>query len=299
LKFTIATATYNRADVLHRVYESLNAQTNQDFEWIIVDDGSSDHTADLVQKWIQESAYPIHYFYQENSGKHMAVNAAVEHAKGEFFVIADSDDTFKPEALEVLLNYWEQIPEKDRHEFRGVTCRCYDVLNGTPIGTEFEGGVHDILGIESAFKYPYQFEMWGINRTDVMREFPFPDTRGQGLAFYPESIIWHRMGLKYKVRFVNDPLRAYYRDQKNATTAKKRNRSKENIHLWTHYLNDLLGFFWYRPMAFVKAAIGLSMDGLLLHQSFGEIMSTPNSFMGKLLVFVLFPVGFALYLKRK
>lgn len=299
MKFTIATATYNRANVLHRVYDSLNSQTCKDFEWIIVDDGSTDTTADVVEKWKDDAEYPIRYYYQENSGKHMAINLAVEHAEGELFVIADSDDSFKPESLQLLLHYWEIIPQEMRSQFRGVTCRSYDPLTKNAIGKDFPQKFHDILGIDSIFKYHYDFDMWGFNRTDVMKEFPFPNTRGEGLAFYPESIIWNRMGMKYKVRFVNDTLLAYYKDQSNATTVKKRNKSKENIHLWTHYINELLKYFPKAPLLFIKAAIGLSMDGFLLHKSCAEIIGIPNSFFGKVMVVALLPVGYVLYLKRK
>lgn len=299
MKFTIATATYNRADVLYRVYDSLNAQTFKDFEWIIIDDGSTDNTADIVKTWKDNSDYPIAYYYQENSGKHMAINKAVEYAKGEFFIIADSDDSFVPEALQVLLQYWEDITIEERAKFRGVTCRCYDALTNAPIGCEFPNGICDILGAEGTFKRHYSFEMWGFNRTDVMKQFPFPNTEGEGLHFYPESVIWNRMGLKYKVRYVNDALRAYYRDQENATTVKKGNRSKENIHLWEHYVNDVFKYFWNCPKLFIKATIGLSMDGFLLHKSFREVMSIPKHFRGKILTFIFSPIGYVLYLKRR
>lgn len=299
LRYTIATPTYNRANVLHRVYDSLRGQTYRDFEWIVVDDGSSDNTGAVVDGWIREADFPIRYIYQENGGKHTALNTAVQNAAGELFVIADSDDTFRADALEVMLKYWEDIPQSQRASFRGVTCRCYDPDTDIPIGTEFPNGIHDVLGIEAAFKYHYDFEMWGCNRTDVMKEFPFPDTRGEGLSFYPETVIWNRMGLKYKVRYVNDPLRGYYRDQDNATTTKKRNRSKENIHLWTHYVNEMMPYFWCKPMRFIKAFVGLSMDGLLLGMTPGEILGIPASGIGKLMAAAFLPAGWMLYLKRR
>lgn len=299
MKYTVCTPTYNRAGSLHRVYESLKKQTYRDFEWIVVDDGSRDETAMLIEGWKQEADFPILYHYQENSGKHMALNYAVKHARGELFVIADSDDTFKEDSLMTLLKYWEGIPAEERHLFRGVTCRCCVAETNEEIGTRFPGGIHDVLGIESAFKYHYNFEMWGFNRTEVMREYPFPDTTGQGLAFYPEIVIWHRMGLKYKVRFVDDTLRACFHDQDNATTHKKRNRSKENIFLWIHYINDIPRYFWYDPVQFLKAYVGVTMDGLLLHRKIVDILRIPKGIMGKVMVAVCMPVGYVCYLKRR
>src|SRR6478672_7236545 len=92
--FSVVTATYNRAHTLGRTYESLQAQTFRDFEWIIVDDGSTDGTGSLVSGWAQESSFPIRYVSQENGGKHTALNHAVSVARGTFLASVDSDDWY-------------------------------------------------------------------------------------------------------------------------------------------------------------------------------------------------------------
>src|SRR6476619_6982250 len=84
--FTVFTPTYNRARTLDRVYTSLKNQTFRDFEWIIVDDGSSDETSNLVQAWQQEAGFPVRYVYQPNLGKHVAFNRGVAEARGELFL---------------------------------------------------------------------------------------------------------------------------------------------------------------------------------------------------------------------
>ena len=78
--FTVFTPTFNRAYTLPRVYESLKSQTFKNFEWLIVDDGSSDGTADLVKMWQNEGALTIRYFYQINRGKHIAINRGVSES---------------------------------------------------------------------------------------------------------------------------------------------------------------------------------------------------------------------------
>jgi glycosyltransferase involved in cell wall biosynthesis len=100
ITFTVFTATYNRAHTLHRVYESLKEQTYRQFEWLIVDDGSTDTTRTLVETWQQEANFLISYYYQENQGKHVAINRGVQEARGEYFLIIDSDDTCVPQTLE-------------------------------------------------------------------------------------------------------------------------------------------------------------------------------------------------------
>lgn len=100
---TVFTPTYNRAHLLHRVRQSLLQQNFVDFEWLIVDDGSTDETEQLVQSWItQNPIIPIRYIKKTNGGKHTAINTGVQAAAGELFVILDSDDQLLPDALKLI-----------------------------------------------------------------------------------------------------------------------------------------------------------------------------------------------------
>jgi len=112
--FTLFTATFNRAHTLHRVYESLVCQTLRDFEWLIVDDGSTDSTREVVEGWQSEAAIPIRYYHQPNAGYHIAFNRGVELARGELFLSLGSDDACKPYALERFYHHWMAIPETER-----------------------------------------------------------------------------------------------------------------------------------------------------------------------------------------
>lgn len=103
------------------MYESLQSQAFHDFEWLIVDDGSEDDTADLVGNWIKEADFPIEYMKQSHAGKHIAWNHALQKAKGRFFIIADSDDGFVPNALERLLEVWKSIPREASGSFVEVS----------------------------------------------------------------------------------------------------------------------------------------------------------------------------------
>ena len=108
---TIFTPTYNRGNLLSRLYQSLCKQTYKEFEWVIVDDGSTDNTAsivELIQKKHSRSDFPIHYYKKENGGKHTAINIGVKKAQGELFFIADSDDILPPNALQIIADVWGQ-----------------------------------------------------------------------------------------------------------------------------------------------------------------------------------------------
>ena len=129
---TVFTPTYNRAYTLHKCYESLKSQTNQDFKWLIIDDGSSDNTKELVQKWIDENNLDITYHYQENQGMHGAHNTAYELIDTELNVCIDSDDYMPEDAVEKILNYWKEHKSDDLAGLIGLD--AYE--NGEVIGTK-------------------------------------------------------------------------------------------------------------------------------------------------------------------
>lgn len=214
--FTVFTPTYNRAHTLYRVYKSLKAQIYRDFEWLIIDDGSIDSTCMLVKQWQKEAELPIHYIWQENQGKHVAFNRGVQEAKGELFLTFDSDDACVPEALERFNHQWHSIPEDERDKFSAVSALCVN-QHGKLVGNAFPFDALDSTSIEIHTKYQVFGEKWGFHRTDVLKEFPFPEISGE--TFITEGIIWNRISLKYKTRFVNEKLRIYYEDMVDSLTA--------------------------------------------------------------------------------
>ncbi len=104
---TVFTPTYNRAFTLHLCYESLKRQSCKDFVWLIIDDGSSDNTRELVNSWIAENTVSIQYYYQENQGMHGAHNAAYERIETELNVCIDSDDYMADHAIEKIISFWK------------------------------------------------------------------------------------------------------------------------------------------------------------------------------------------------
>jgi glycosyltransferase involved in cell wall biosynthesis len=234
----------------------------------------------------------IRYYYQENQGKHIAINRAVEMTESELFVIADSDDAFTPEALEKLVAAWDSIPTAEKMEFKGVICRCFDSESGEAIG-EFPYSTFDSNDLDGNFKFGLNFEKWMLFRTDVLREFPFPGD-GEGLKFFPETVIWQSMARKYKTRYIDAPLREYFRDQENALTHKKTPRFRENTYLWAHRVNNTMDYFWYDPFAFLKAFVGLCRDNIIIGRSFEEIIKIPNRWWKRFLCVFAYPVGWVL-----
>lgn len=203
--FTVFTATHNRAHTLPRVYAALRAQTFADFEWIIVDDGSTDGTQELVRRWQEEGHLPIRYFWQPHGHKKVAFNRGVREARGELFLNLDSDDSCLPQALERLWFYWCSIPASQRPEFSAVTCLCQD-QEGRVVGDPFPAPVVDSNSLEMRHRLKVRGEKWGFHRTEVLRRFPFPeDVPGH----VPEDVVWMAIARQYRTRYVNEALRIY------------------------------------------------------------------------------------------
>ena len=204
---TVFTPTYNRAHLLPRLYESLCRQTFKDFEWVIVDDGSTDGTRSLTLSLSSREGtfFPVRYFYQENGGKHRAINRGIKEAKGELFLILDSDDTLPTQSLEFISHYYQQI--KGDASFGGV-CGYMANHDGTVIGHGCDVPVLDTNSIDLRYKYHVKGDMLEVYRTSVLKEFPFPEIDGE--KFVPEAMVWNRIASKYKLRVFHEVI--YYRD---------------------------------------------------------------------------------------
>lgn len=197
--FTVFTPTYNRRKLLSRVYESLLEQTYQEFDWLIVDDGSSDGTREYVEELINSNPlFSIEYYYQENAGKHGAHNAAIERASGFAIVIVDSDDWLKPCALQLLKEEWDKLPNPEK--FVGVF-GLFAYEDGTIVGNHFPKDALVSNAIDLRHNLKVRGDKIGFNRTDVLRKFPFPDNLGK--YYVSESLVWNRISQEYDSLFVN------------------------------------------------------------------------------------------------
>lgn len=199
---TVFTPSFNRRPYLRLLYDSLKRQTYRRFEWIIVDDGSSDGSNEEVAAFIAEEQIPVRYYFQTNAGKHVAINRGVELAKGELFFIVDSDDILAPHALESVVKHWTDVlalPNAER--FAGV-CGLRIHPDGAVIGGNVDYGVLDVSAIEYRFKLGYQGDRAEVVRTDIMKRFPYPSFAGE--RFCADALVWNRIALHYVMRYFSD-----------------------------------------------------------------------------------------------
>ena len=198
---TIFTPTYNRADLLPRLYDSLCNQTCKDFEWLIVDDGSQDDTECVVNKFVEDNIFSIRYYKKSNGGKHTAVNLGVQKALGELFFIADSDDFLPLDAVALVKEQWASVKGGDHEADFGGVCGLDGYADGRLVGSGLPQDIIDASYTEIRSKYGITGDMKEVYRTEVMREFPFPEIQGE--RFCPEALVWNRIAKMYKLRYFN------------------------------------------------------------------------------------------------
>lgn len=193
---TIFTPVYNRAYIIHNLYNSLCHQTCKHFEWLIVDDGSTDNIENLVKSWIKENQINIRFIRQQNGGKHRAINHGIREAKGSLFMIVDSDDYLTADAVEWILSTAESITENPC--FAGLSgIRIHK--DGTKIGGGDDFGYIDANAIDIRLKYGIQGDLAEVFKTEILRQYPFPEFEGE--RFCPEALIWNRIAEKYILRY--------------------------------------------------------------------------------------------------
>jgi glycosyltransferase involved in cell wall biosynthesis len=203
---TIFTPTYNRAELLKRLYQSLQQQINKNFEWIIVDDASTDETEQMVSEWIdkEHKEFAIRYYKQPHGGKHRALNKGFDKAHGIYFFIVDSDDYLTEDATDKV-EQWGKTVEA-RGDIAGVSgLRTF--ADGTVDVTS--DAVDDTLWIEcdnfERGKYNLLADMAEAYKTEIVRKYPFPEFEGED--FVTEAVCWNAVAADgYKLRWYRYPI---------------------------------------------------------------------------------------------
>lgn len=298
--FTVFTPTYNRQKTLKRVYESLVRQTYRDFEWIIIDDGSTDNTILLVNEWIKQKQFKIRYYIQNNMHKFYCIIKAVELSNGRFFIVADSDDAFVPNTLEILNKAYLEIPEKKKVIFSGVWCRCVDQV-GNEIGDKFPTSPYDSNVPKVYLKDGITGEKWGFTKTKLLKSLSFSEKYFNN-GYIPEGVIWNKLAdMGYKTRFIDNCLRVYFIGESGDSIMQNRNIRKNSFGVIEYSLllfNDYGKYFWGNIRLFIINMILYICCSRFQNVGVVKQIQRIEKKWFKILFIILIPLSFIVFIIR-
>lgn len=286
---TVFTPTYNRAHTLLRTYESLLQQDCKEFIWLIIDDGSTDNTAELVKSWqSKENGFEIRYIYKENGGMHTAHNTAYENIDTELNTCIDSDDKLAPGAVRMILDKWERVRDQG---YAGMIGLDADFDNNV-IGKGFPEGMTEttVIGYYSAGG---SGDKKLVYRTDIINQYPaYPVFEGE--KYVSLSYKYRLIDQKYKMAVLDEVLcNVEYQPDGSSGT------------MWKQYLKNPRGFAFWRKvcMQYPESKKRLLVD--CIHYCSSSILAGERHFVReaphKFLTFLCIPAGQALtwYIRKR
>lgn len=279
---TIFTPAYNRAHTLSRTYESLLRQTCDDFEWLIVDDGSKDSTKALVEGWIQEGKINIRYIYQQNQGMHGAHNTAYRNIDTELNTCIDSDDYMPDDAVETIVNFWKAHGSDKYAGIIGLDC----TEGGNIIGTSFPEGMTETT-LNGFYAKGGKGDKKLVYRTDVIKQYPeYPIFEGEkyvGLAYK-----YMLIDQDYTLLTLNKPLVVVEYQQDGSS-----------MNMYRQYWNNPKGFAFYRKTEMGTTQSFIRTFKVCIHYVSSSFIMKNKTFIQdtprKLLTILAIPFGYILY----
>lgn len=244
-KITIFTATYNREKLLYRLYESLKMQTVKGFEWLIIDDDSTDNTNYVVNKWInKKNDFSIRYIKQTHGGKHRALNRGFVEANGEYFFIVDSDDYLTNNAIE-LINSWINNIESSNEKLAGVSgliAYKNGIINGGIPLVNNNGWID--ADCKTRRKYNLEGDKAEVFKTKLLRKHPFPEFDNE--FFITDSVCWNAIYLEgYKIRWFNKVIyiAEYLEDGLTKSGMNEFNGNLKNYYGFCYFVRQSINIF--------------------------------------------------------
>ncbi|TPV33369.1 glycosyltransferase family 2 protein [Paucihalobacter ruber] len=214
-KFTVFTPVYNRESTIHRVFNSLNKQTFKDFELILINDGSTDSSHEVILELLKTASFKVNYINNsENQHKMACYFQAIDLAQGKFLIILDSDDECVENALNIFNETYNSIPKNKREIISGITSLCMDV-SGQLIGEKFPEHHYYSNTFRKNIYFPNSGERWGFTKTEILKRIKInPNMFSRGLI--PEGLIWEFISSQgYETLYINEILRIYHTDTSN------------------------------------------------------------------------------------
>lgn len=286
---TIFTPAYNRAHTLPRTYESLCKQSCKEFVWLIVDDGSTDNTAEIVHDWqSKDNGFEIQYIYKENGGMHTAHNTAYENITTELNVCIDSDDMMAVDAVQKILSKWEEVKDDG---YAGIIGLDAD-FDGNIIGKGFPNDLTETSVIDYYTKGGAGDKKM-VYRTDIINKYPpYPVFEGEKYV-----------SLAYKYRLIDQDYKLAVLDEVLCNVEYQADGSSNNM--LHQYIKNPRGFAFWRKVCMEYPESPKRMFLECVHYVSSSIISRNKHFISespkKMMTVLAIPFGVALtmYIRQK
>ncbi|MXY40115.1 MAG: glycosyltransferase family 2 protein [Rhodospirillaceae bacterium] len=273
---SVLTPTFNRAHVLHRAYLSLQRQKMRNFEWVVVDDGSSDDTPALLARWQAEADFPIVWCrYSNNRGKAAAVNTGSKVVSGDYVLVLDSDDSLLDHAMEMVIYWCERTkigsnPSIYRLLFRSIYQSGNLVGNlGKKALDRFDNAMAIIPRDEAVYKLRMTFEFFEVLSREKFQTRKFVELTNS--EYCPESVTHDKLSKRYDSIYINHPIRLYSTDDGECRISDGMVNAvyfpRGNYLRSLAILNGDSGFLWQHPSRLLNAARKVTRLGLHLGRS--------------------------------
>lgn len=299
---TVVTPTYNRRKTIYRVFESLNRQTIKDFEWIIIDDGSKDNTKELIREFQELSLFPIRYIFQQNSGKFSALQKGIIEAKGELFLIADSDDEFTSTTIEFFIDKYSKLCDEDKERVFGIGVLCKDSSTGLIVGDMYPSSPMLSTPLEMDMRYRISGEKWGVLVTDKVRDTILSVPNSTEIKFLSENYFWYQLSQFGKMVYYNEILRIYYTNSSNslANTSFTVEKHPLGSYIYHREVNKyILKYILIRPLFVFLNILRYIYSYIRCSKTYNLKYFYYKDFFYNSLLFFMYPLGVAYSLWKK
>lgn len=286
-RLTIFTPTYNRAHTIERTYHSLCRQSCKEFDWLIIDDGSTDNTASIVKAWVAENKIPIRYVYKENGGLYTGYNVAYSLIESELCVCVDSDDYMPDDAVEKIYRCWI---ERGGEQYAGLIGLDFH-LDGTPIGGYFPTGLDNVWFMDLYIKKLHLGDVKPVLRTDLMKTVA-PMVGFEGEKNFNPAYMMMQVCDRYPILLLNENL--CFVDYQTGLDSM-------SAGIWKQYRNSPHSFQKQRILELqlvhnswknrIRVAIHYVASSLIAHDK-GWVRKSPK----KWITLLVSPMGLVLYL---
>lgn len=290
-RFTVFTPVYNAQYTIERTHDSLVNQTFKDFEWLIINDGSSDDSHAVIEKIIKTSPLNINYVNNTvNKHKMACFMQAIDLAEGEFFLTFDADDECYENSLETFDAEYNSIPEERKKDIIAVTVHCID-QNGRKIGSEFPDDPYYSTPFVLHAVDNVKGEKWGFTKTDALRGLDYTDDFVSN-GFMSLGMVWNILAENAgETKFVNTILRVYHVGVENSISSSSKEKralglATSFIAKFNMYFNK---YFFSAPVFFLKNLYLLLSISVLMDVKMKDFLKAIDSYLVKFFFILLWP----------